>query len=289
MPVIRHTIIARAPIAHGDFGANSGNVSRFRRIPVLSPEGVPVYIPAISAGALRGVIRRILWREVFERCGLSRENVEQWDRLYAALANGGTIEAAEKRVTPDAIRQRRERFPALSLLGAALYTSHMAGRALVSNSWLDCREHPDLPSETPMRDLLADESRVRHVDVEEQNPDVSGVGPMPTTVETVIARSRFVGHAFVAAELEASAWAHGLDRVRHLGGKSAAGFGEVEIEHDGDGTLYRAWLDSHADELRGHLLTLAKELAKPGKAKRKGKKKAKPVPTVDPTVTAELF
>jgi len=275
---VSHVITARAPIAHGDFGVNSGNVQRFRRIPILSLEGVPTYIPAISAGALRGVVRRLLWREAFDACDLSRGVLPGWDRLYAALANGGTIEAAEKRVVPDAIRARREALPVLSLLGAALYTSHMAGRARVSNSWLECRELGAEHANDPlMRDLLADEARVRHVDQEEQDPDVSGVGPMPTTTETVIAGARFVGHTEIAPAREASAWAHGLGLVQYLGGKAGAGFGEVVIEHDGDGSAYEAWLATHVEPLRDALIQLANELVKGSKkSKKKSKKKAQP-------------
>ena len=287
MSTISHTITCLGPMSHGDIGADTGNVMRFRRIAHLSPAGVPVYIPAISAGALRGVVRRILWRDIFDRTGLSRETLPgQWDRLYAALANGGTIEAAEKRVSPDEIRARRAALPVLSLLGAALYTSHMAGRARVSNSVLDCRESAaaGLPVDgaAPMRDLLADETRVRHVDREEQDTESSGVGPMPTTVETVISGARFVGHTHCAPSLEASAWAYGLDRVTHLGGKSAAGFGEVRVQHDGDASEYAAWLDANVETLRASLLALADALAKGGKGKKGKPKSKKAAPTPPP-------
>jgi len=268
--MINHTIQALSPISHGNLGADTGNAMLFRRIPRMV-NGAVLQVPAISAGALRGVVRRALWREVFDLTGLSRETLPggaaQWDRLYAALANGGTIEAAQTRVSPDAIRARRAAMPVLSLLGSALYTSHMAGRAKVSNSWVCCSELGT--GAVSMWGLLADEHRVRHIDSEEQNPDLSGVGPMPTTIETVIAGASFSGHAHTGRDLEDSAWAHGLDLITYIGGKSGQGFGEVEIEHDGDGTVYVTWLDEHRGELRESLVTLAGELGK----KRKGKKK----------------
>lgn len=286
MSVVNHQIIALGPISHGDLGADTGNVMRFRRIAQLNA-GTPVYIPAISAGALRGVVRRALWRDIFDRAGLSRETLPgQWDRLYAALANGGTIEAAEKRVSPDDIRARRAALPVLSLLGAALYTSHMSGRAKVSNSWLKCREAGD--QAPPMRDLLTDETRVRHVDREEQEPDISGVGPMPTTIETVIAGCTFAGHTHCAPELERSAWAYGLGQITHIGGKSAAGFGEVEITHDGDPSVYIAWLEKNGEAHRQALIALAGQLQKPGK-KPKAKPKAKPKPTAVPQDQTGIF
>lgn len=279
--IIRHAITTLGPLSHGDLGADTGNVGRFRRIPIATAAG-PLPIPALSAGALRGVVRRALWREVFDLVGLSRETCDGWDRLYAALANGGTIETAESRVSPDAIRARRRALPVLSLLGAALYSSHMAGRAKVSTSWLQCRElGVDAP---PMRDLLADETRVRHVDREEQDPDASGVGPMPTTTETVITGARLCGHTSVSHPLEASAWAHGLDLITHLGGKSGQGYGEVEVGHDGDGSLYVAWLSEHREEVRASLVQLASELTGGKKPK-----KARPDPAPSAPATDGVF
>lgn len=285
MQTIRYTLTALGPVSHGDMGSgDTGNVMLFRRIPRIH-DGVPVGVPAISAGSLRGIVRRLLWREAFEAVGLSRETYDgpgSWDRLYAALCNGGTIEAAEKRVDPGVIRERRRTMPILSLLGAALYQSYMAGDARVSNAWLRCIEsgHEGAPS---MWDLIAEESRVRHVDSEEQNPDESSVGPMPTTIETVITGAEFTGHAAIHGDLEVSAWAHGLDLVRYVGGKAAAGFGEVEITHDGDGSAYMAWLDAHRDELRAALLKLGGELT-PGKAP-----KAKKSPKAASNDEAVLF
>lgn len=295
MSTVRHTIICLGPMSHGDMGADTGNVMRFRRIAHLSPSGVPVYVPAVSAGALRGVVRRILWRDTFDRVGLSRETLPgQWDRLYAALANGGTIEAAEKRVSPDEIRARRAAMPVLSLLGAALYSSHMSGRARVSNSVLDCREAADaglsVDGAASMRDLLSDETRVRHVDREEQDTEASGVGPMPTTIETVISGSRFVGHTHCAQSLEASAWAYGLDRVTHLGGKSSAGFGEVRMEHDGESAEYATWLDDNAEALRASLLALAESLSKGTKKTSAKKTKVRPkAPSTPSDDSLEIF
>jgi hypothetical protein len=225
-----------------------------------------------------------LWRETFSACGVSRESLDSgsWDRLYAALANGGTIEASESRVSPDKIRERRASLPVLSLLGSALYTSHMAGHAQVSNSWLVCRESIDCGLVDSLRagrdqssaDLVSEETRVRHVDQEEQSPDASGVGPMPTTVEVVTTGASLAGRAVIRGEIEAAAWAHAIEQVSHLGGKSAAGFGEVEISHDGDAGAYVDWLQRSVDDgsLRERLLTLASEL---GPAKKAKKAKAK--------------
>lgn len=270
---VTHTIRLLSPLSHGDPGIAGGNVVRFRRLPSVAEDGELHAIPALSAGALRGVVRRLLWRETFDAAGLSRETPElvllgagAWDRLYAALANGGHIEKAEAKVDPARIRARRAALPVLSLLGSVLYSSYLSGRLQCSHAWLACREAAacglveDDGALLPARDLLSDYTSVRHVDREEQDPEVSHVTPMPTTVEVVVAGARLSGHAWVTGELEEAAWAHGLDLVRHLGGKSGQGHGEVEIQHGGDGTPYRSWLDAHREELRAALVALAEEL-----------------------------
>lgn len=280
------------PVSHNEIGADMGNVTLFRRMARVVDDRV-VRVPCVSAGAMRGVVRRLLWREVFDACDLSRETVGSpaWDRLYAALANGGTIESAETRVSPDAIRARREALPVLSLLGSALYSSHMAGRLKLSHAWLACSELGT--GSLSMHDLLTEISTVRHHDAEEQDPDVSGVGPMPTTVEVVVAGADFRARASVAGDLEASALAHGLDLVEHVGGKSGQGNGAVRVEHTGDGSLYVAWLAEHRDALQSALIQLADELSEGKRAKpapRKPALKKKPEPTeADKAAQGELF
>lgn len=287
MPTIHHTIRLLSPMSHGSLDGDTGNALMFRRAPVVVGSRV-IRVPCLSAGALRGVARRVLWRDVFDRVGLSREVAPglgfSWDRLYAALANGGTIESAEKRVDPDRIRARRAALPVLSLLGSALYSSHMSGRAKVSASWLACSQLGT--GDLDMGDLMADETRVRHADREEQDPDASGVGPMPTTIETIVCGAELRGHTHIAPELEASAWAYALDRIHHLGGKSGQGFGEVQIAHDGDGSLYEAWLAEHLDAVRNALIQLGLELgpAKTKKAKRPTRKAPAPAQQIDAIV-----
>jgi len=262
------TIHALAPIAHNQMGADTGNVTTFRRMQRVVG-GRLIRVPVISAGALRGVVRRALWRETFAACGLSRSVVGgPWDRLYAALANGGTIEAAETRVVPDAIRARRAALPVLSLLGSALYSSHMAGRLKLTHAWLDCSELGS--GGLSMHDLVTEITTVRHHDAEEQDPDVSGVGPMPTTAEVVVQGASLQAASSVTGDLEASAWAHGLDLVEYVGGKSGQGNGLVRIDHTSNGAAYVAWLAEHRDEVRAALLKLAQDLG--GKREKKGKK-----------------
>lgn len=248
-----------APLSHSSFGADAGNALPLRRMPIVSLPGHPD-VPVVSGNAVRGQLRRLLARELFAATEISPESAgAAWDKLYAAVANGGTIEAAEKRLDPERIRYFRERLPMLSVLGAALYKWLLSGHVRVGIAWPVCRETvaarlvtaPD--GEAPVAGELETEySASRLPDAEHQSPEVTGVNPMPVVIEVLstgtVLESR-IGFASHASDVERSAISHGLTLVTHLGGKSASGLGActVEVVGDVDPGPYRAWgADSEA-------------------------------------------
>lgn len=295
-PTLIVQFLAIAPIAHGAFGeADAGNASPFRRFSVISDRGEH-RVPALSSGSLRGQIRRIVMRDLFERAGLSRlsmapveadeaqqalikkpkakagDTPKAWDRLYAALANGGHLEKSEARIDPDAVRQLRADLPPLSVLGAALYSRFLPGRLHpLGQVWPASREtafiHPLLVGPHHAESLISEVSLVRHVDREEQEPDVSGVTPMPTTTEVLSAGTRLVWFARFAGSatpIERAVVPWAINQITHLGGKHNAGMGAVDIVMDGpdaDPAPYAEWLEqTSADDLRTRLLALSATL-----------------------------
>ena len=139
MNSIELNIRLKSPLSHGAFsdGGSTGNAMQFRREPLVGVSGNP-RVPVISGNAIRGVMRRLIMRELFEKAQVTRDNIGElmpefkgsmraWDRLYAALAQGGTIEEAEKQVKPDQIRELRHILPPLSLFGSALYSCLVSG------------------------------------------------------------------------------------------------------------------------------------------------------------------
>lgn len=280
MKRITYTITCASPCHHGDFG-ETGNVRSFRREPIILPSGQIVRVPCISGNAVRGQIRRLVMRELLDVCGIDRITMpaRQWDRLYGALVNGGTLDGSESRVDPDAVRELRRALPALSVLGAALYSHMMPGRARVGFARLACDETAqsghaaDMGALPPADDLVADWSHARLPDTTVQDVEASGVGPMPTTVEVVITGARFVGRIDCGSDaLECSVMARGLSLMEAIGGKSGGGLGQVMVEHDADGALWVTWMTAHREDLRATLLQLAERLG--GEAKKP--KKAKP-------------
>lgn len=276
----RLTIEALSPIAHGSFGESAGNATLLRRMSIVSVPGMP-RVPVISGNALRGVARRLVMRELFARAGLNRETLDpvMWDRLYAALANGGHLDGSEGTVRPDEIRELRASLPPLSVFGAALFSRLLPGHAEVGIAWLRCAETIEggqcLPGEAPSgEDMVEEVSHCRHIEREQHDPELSGVTPMPTTIEAVSAGARFESLVTFAAHstaLERGAMLHGLMSVQTIGGKGSVGLGRVRVVADrgeDDVAAYRSWLES--TDLTDVLRSLAVQLARPGK--KKGRK-----------------
>lgn len=281
------TIALLSPLHHGAFGdVDTGNIVAARRIPVAMPDGRIVQVPAVSGNALRGVMRRVVMRNLFDRLGLTPEalGARPYQRLYAALANGGHLEGSEAAVNPAQREALRTALPPLSLFGAALYTYLLPGRMEVGIAWPVCRETVDAGIVPPppvdldgagpvlpyAEDLVVEYSHVRHVDRDHHDPEVSGVTPMPTTAECLIPGVRLVStietRRCTALEASCAAWA--LGRITTLGGKASAGLGRVSVAADGDPSEYEAWL-TDTTTARSALLELAATLGGEGKAKAK--------------------
>lgn len=271
---------ALSPIMHGAFGESAGNATLIRRMPLVGLPGKP-RVPVISGNALRGIMRRIVMRDLLKRCGASRETLDAptWDRLYAALANGGHLEASETRIDPQRIRDLRAALPPVSVFGAALYSWLLPGHVDIGIGWPVCTETiaaglvPAAEGAIPAEELVHEVSHCRHVDREHQDPEVSGVTPMPTTVEAIGTGARLVSRIDFAAhatELERSVISWAAERISSIGGKSSAGLGSVRVSiADGvPSQLYQDWLDNvpSRDHLAPWLDVLSGAKARKGKA-----------------------
>jgi hypothetical protein len=267
-----------APLHHGAFGADTGNAVLFRRVPLAAFPDHPG-VPAVSGNALRGCLRRIVMRDLLARCGLLPRaddtlSPQQWDKLYAALANGGHLEQAETKTDPDRIRRLRDAVPPLSVFGAALYGYMLPGRLSVGWLWPECAEtiaaglcpSPTIGEPVGAEALLTEVTLTRHIDRDLHDPARSGVTPMPVTVEALM--PGVVLHGTIAAQtrMDPTEWSvvgWGLDRLHALGGKGASGFGRVDVAHEIPSTMYDAWLEEPAAIARARdaLIALAQAMA----------------------------
>lgn len=282
-------IILKSPLSHGSFDGPIGSNQKPIRREAVCIEGFPE-IPVITGNAVRGVMRRLIMREFFTKAGLDRElfteKPELWDRLYAALCNGGHLEDSSVQIKPSVIRELREELPMLSVLGAALYRLLLPGRVRPGFFWLSCLESaeaglvPDDPGLSVAEDYVGSSTLSRHIERGEQDPELSGVTPMPRGLEVVKTGAKFYGRVdFLpeATDLERSCIAWGLSKIEWLGGISAAGYGNVEINtlEEVGPELFEDWLDSDLDAAKNALISFIGEVGPTTKKSKKGKKAAK--------------
>lgn len=275
-------LTTEAPLHHGAFGGDAGNAVLHRRVPLAQAPDLPG-VPAISGNALRGHLRRIVMRDLFARCDLTVATYAQhgltpgqWDRLYAALANGGHLDSSETRTDPVQIRALRDALPPLSVFGASLYSMMLPGLVSVGWLWVRCREtvaaglmREDVAT-TPLVDgetLVTELTLVRHIDRDEQDPASSGVTPMPVTVEALMPGVTLCGSILplrAMTDVEIGVLGYGLSLLRTLGGKGGAGFGRLRVQHDVPARAYEDWLaaDGRAQTTRAALIDLARRLGK---------------------------
>lgn len=248
-------ITAKSPIVHGEFldGIDIGNFMGFRRMPVIK-SGTIYSVPVISGNAIRGIIRRKLMAEIIDRFGLKERMGKLFDKFYIAVANGGNLDRnMDVSVDTEKIRSIRGEFPALSLLGAAMYKYMMPGMVNVGFALPRCIELGN--GTESLENITTEIGLTRHID--KTIADAGEAKPMPYTVEAIIPGVVFdvtIHLAPQATEIEKSCLNHGLKLLDYIGGKQSSGFGEISVSGYEDDNLYIDWLnDERNAEVLEHI------------------------------------
>lgn len=269
--MIHAKIRALSPICHGGFGPSIGNAISIRKEPIVSDSNMNL-VPCISGNSLRGLARRHIFNDLFDRADLDIGSLpdKQWDLLYGALANGGHLTGRESTPTPQQLRDLRTRLPPLSIFGSALYKFLLQGRVQFGFAWPVCTETVNAGLVTTRNkctfvaaDLNSETGLVRHIERDRQDPKVTGVTPMPIVIDTLPVGTELQFEIFFcgATEIEKACVAYALNKIDSIGGKSSAGFGRVAISHDGSDSAYLKWLRNiSSTELKKRLVDLAGQL-----------------------------
>ncbi len=251
----------KAPLSHGDpaLSDDTGNFRALRKQHIVGVGDVPV----VSGNAIRGVMRRLVMRHFLAAAGMAPDGYANapghWDRIYAVMANGGTLTGSEKSVQTQRLREVRAACPPLSLLGSALYTYMLPGMIAVMDAYPQCRELAEVgftdPSSLGISDLYGDRNHVRLISPE-IDKEAAGITPMPYTHEILYPGAVIQGGIIIdraATEIERDCLAWILLNLNQVGGNIGKGMGLVEItasDEIGSPNRYESWIFANATAAR---------------------------------------
>jgi hypothetical protein len=247
-PVLRieGTLEALAPIQHGG-DEKTGSTPVLRSITHWDPiQGRHVRLPFVSGNAIRGVLRRLVFRDLLRRVGLDASELHP--KLYHALFSGGVLESTDETAAAIDLEMRhrvRDAVPPLGLFGASVGNQMIPGSLRVRHAMPVCSEYRAyLPPELAA-DPRAEHSVRTFTDVafatrrdelrEEREADEQAV-QMKVEFEAFVPGTLFThGFALVyASELEASCLGQAIELWRaqpYIGGKAGSGYGELRIAY----------------------------------------------------------
>ena len=269
-----------APLSHGQTGSKRlGNHNMFRRLPIWADNAI-ITIPVVSGNSIRGIMRREIMRELYTAANITYDQFESisdkpqkvkraWDRTYAALFGGGTIDSLDVSITPVDLRSLRASLPPLSLFGSALYGAMLSGAMRVGFAVPKCKEtitaglwRGNEEGAVYSGELITDVGLTRYIEREQADPKRSGVKPMPYTIETLVPGTEMqfiIDFDTTATALEKDCAIHAVNLITYLGGARSKGFGSVtmqcEEKETGD---YMEWLQKN--EIRAAIFNLAEIL-----------------------------
>lgn len=240
-------ITALSPLSHnGDTPA--GNSTRLRRQVVILRDGAKRSIPYISGNAIRGYLRRRAMADMLREADYTVDITKAGGkRLWHAMFSGGIL---SKGASMDLAAKREvfETIPMIRLFGWAWGNQMIESKMKVSNMMPFCRELHG-PKETPIRHCVKKVFHTRKADRWTEVEDGSGDEPHQMIYETeVFVQGTRFSHRFTVedpTDLDLSALSRVIELWRRyptIGGKSAIGMGEVNLEYDRKGITDGAYL-----------------------------------------------
>jgi len=262
---IEGTIEALSPIQHaGD--EKTGSTPVLRSITHWDPlQGRHVRLPFVSGNAIRGVLRRLVFRDLLQRIGLA----DLAPKLHHALFSGGVLESTDETggiVELELRRRVRAAVPPLGLFGCTVANQMIPGCLRVRHGMPVCAEYRAYLPEHLSADPRAEHSVRTFTDVAfatrrddlraERDEDEQAV-QMKVDFEAFVPGTLFThGFALVyPSELEVSCLGHVLGlwaEQPYIGGKAGSGYGEVRLSYDPvpDPAAYLAWCAEEAEAMR---------------------------------------
>ncbi len=234
---IEGRITVLTPLHHGG-DEKTGSTPMLRAIDVIS-NGKRVRVPYVSGNAIRGRLRRLLYKDMLAICGL--DDVPK--KAVHILASGGVLELGKHSGRIDLnIRNRvRDTIPLARLLGCSIGNQILSGRLIVGHAVPLAQETcglmtPEFSGEwPPIRQLVGEEFITRRDEVREREEDEAAV-QMKVDFEVLLPGTQLY-HYFQLEDADAICEATLARAITlwksspYIGGRSSSGFGEMHLEY----------------------------------------------------------
>lgn len=253
-----------SPLSH--FGDERLGTMQIMRANKFLYNGEFIDIPVYSGNGFRGQFRRIAMRDYLERLGIAEEGVSE--KLYYTLFTGGSLVGGARYVEVGERRRIRKLCPPLALLGTAIGDQILQGKMKAPIFLPICKETQDytcIESDISFYDMLEEVFYTRKDDLKsveynikkEEKEKKGDPVQMKYEMQCLSAGTELIGTMIIenvneVEEAMVNATLKKLKEVPFIGGKSAAGHGQVDIQHDkleSEETYYN-YLEENKEEIR---------------------------------------
>lgn len=253
-----------SPLSH--FGDERLGTMQIMRTNKFLYDGEFIDIPVYSGNGFRGQFRRIAMRDYLERIGIAEEGISE--KLYYTLFTGGSLVGGARYDEVGERRRIRRLCPPLALLGTALGDQIIQGKMKAPLFLPICKETVDytgVESDMSFYDMLQEVFYTRKDDLKsveynikkEEGEKKGDPVQMKYEMQCLSAGTELIGTMIIenvneVEEAMVNATLKKLKEVPFIGGKSAAGHGQVDMQYDEleSEEAYYKYLEENKEEIR---------------------------------------
>ena len=232
-------LTALSPIHHGG-DESTGSRATLRRMKFIQTNGKKIDIPVISGNSIRGVLRRLVMRDMLDTLGHELTSIKTYHMLFA----GGTLESVQSsdagQINLDMRKRLRTKIPALSLFGSAIGNQMIEGKMKCAYAIPICTETemftPNNVSQLSTYEQSTVDFTTRRDDLHADREDGDAAHQMIVNFEVFAPGTSFY-HKFTLLdcnEIEAAVLGRAVElwtERPYVGGKSGIGMGEVNLNY----------------------------------------------------------
>lgn len=291
--ILEGRVKALTQISHNG-GETNGNVAAFRRMKVVQPDGKYIEVPHLSGNSIRGKLRDVAAKHTLDMLGDDDAPQRVNLSVFQLLFSGGALTAGNTEGDVDKYNEMRNNLPHISLFGGAWGNAILSGKMKVNPLIPIAKEtahivpaafcQGELPSVYTYLQLSMYTRKENSADaefepyLERSDDDKQGTTQMIYYVETLAAGTPFYWKVVLedVTPEEFDFFISAVQRFKRIpvvGGKSAVGFGQIDLEEvtwtditkegetltvDGETTetLYVKMMKERKEDIKSYLKTM---------------------------------